>query len=134
MRAMVKTIYPGTPLAITEWSAEFAGSADFSTALGDADGYGILGREHVQLASRWVAPDAASPNYQTLKLYRNYDGNHGTFGTTSVSATHNADPNLFSVYASLAPSGSALKMMVVNKDPANAAQVTFTLNNFTPGT
>ena len=134
MRAMVNTIYPGTPLAITEWSAEFAGTSDFSTALADADGYGILGREHVQLASRWVAPDAASPNYQTLKLYRNYDGNHSTFGTTSVSATHNADPNLFSVYASLAPSGSALKMMVVNKDPANSAQVTFALNNFTPTT
>ncbi|HXN49350.1 MAG TPA: glycoside hydrolase family 44 protein, partial [Bryobacteraceae bacterium] len=134
MRAMVNMIYPGTPLAITEWSAEFAGTSDYSTALGDADGYGVLGREHVQLASRWVAPDAANPNYQTLKLYRNYDGNHSTFGTTSVSATHNADPNLFSVYASLAPSGSALKMMVVNKDPANAAQVTFTLNNFTPTT
>jgi len=134
MRAMVNMIYPGTPLAITEWSAGFAGEADFSTALADADGYGLLGRERVQLASRWGAPVTPNPNYETLKLYRNYDGNHSTFGTTSVSATHNADPNLFSVYASLAPSGSALKMMVVNKDPSNAAQVTFTLNNFSPGT
>ncbi len=140
MRAMVNMIYPGTPLAITEWSAAFAGQtsdareADYSTALADADGYGLLGRERVGLASRWGAPLSANPNYQTLKLYRNYDGNHSTFGTTSVSATHNADPNLFSVYASLAPSGSALKMMVVNKDPSNSAQVAFTLNNFTPST
>jgi hypothetical protein len=134
MRAMVNMIYPGTPLAITEWSAGFAGESDFSTALGDADGYGILGRDRVQLASRWGAPTQGNPNYETLKLYRNYDGNHSTFGTTSVSATHNADPNLFSVYASLAPGGSALKMMVVNKDPANAQQVTFALNNFSPGT
>jgi hypothetical protein len=134
MRAMVNMIYPGTPLAVTEWSAGFAGESDYSTALADADGYGILGRERVYLASRWGAPTATNPNYQTLKLYRNYDGNHSTFGTTSVSATHNADPNLFSVYASLAPSGSAMKMMVVNKDPANSAQVTFTLNNFTPST
>ncbi len=134
MRAMVNMMYPGTPLAITEWSAAFAGESDFSTALADADGYGILGRERVYLASRWGAPTPANPNYQALKLYRNYDGNHGTFGTTSVSATHNADPSLFSVYASLAPSGGALKMMVVNKDPANAVQVTFTLNNFSPGT
>ncbi len=134
MRAMVNMIYPGTPLAVTEWSAAFAGDSDFSTALADADGYGILGRDRVYLASRWGAPTATDPNYQTLKLYRNYDGNHSTFGTTSVSATHNADPNLFSVYASLAPAGSALKLMVVNKDPANAAQVTFTLNNFTPTT
>jgi hypothetical protein len=49
----------------------------------------------------------------------------------SISATHNADPNLFSVYASLSPLGAALKLMVINKDPANAVQVTFALNHFT---
>ena len=133
LRAMLNMIYPNTPLSITEWSAGFAGESDFSTALADADGYGIIGRERVYLASRWGAPNSANPNYQALKLYRNYDGNHSTFGTMSISATHNADPNLFSVYASLAPSGTALKLMVVNKDPANAAQVTFALNHFAPG-
>ena len=133
LRAMLNMIYPNTPLSITEWSAGFAGESDFSTALADADAYGIIGREHVYLASRWGAPNSANPNYQALKLYRNYDGNHSTFGTMSISATHNADPNLFSVYASLAPSGAALKLMVINKDPANAAQVTFALNHFAPG-
>jgi hypothetical protein len=133
MRAIVNSIYPITPLAITEWSAAFAGESDFSTALADADAYGILGRERVYLASRWEAPVPSNPNYQALKLYRNYDGNHGTFGTTSVSATHSADPNLFSVYASLLGPGG-LTIVVVNKDPANAAQVTFTLNNFSPST
>jgi hypothetical protein len=134
MRALLHTIYPGTQFSITEWSAELAGAADFSTALGDAEAYGILGRERVDLASRWTAPDPANPNYQTLKLYRNYDGSHHTFGQTSISATHNADPNLFSVFAALGPANTPLTMMVVNKDPANAAQVTFTLNGFTTGT
>ncbi len=132
MRAMVNMIYPGTPLAVTEWSAAFVGEGDFSTALADADGYGILGRDRVYLASRWGAPVTPNANYQTLKLYRNYDGNHSTFGTTSVAATHNADPNLFSVYASLASTATALKMMVLNKDPVNAQQVTFAFNNFSP--
>jgi hypothetical protein len=130
LRAMLNMIYPNTPMSMTEWSANFAGEADFSTALADADAYGIIGRERVYLASRWEAPNPANPNYQALKLYRNYDGNHSTFGTMSISATHNADPDLFSVYASLTPSGNALKLMVINKDPVNAAQVTFTLNNF----
>jgi hypothetical protein len=134
MRAMANTIYPGAPLAITEWSAAFAGESDFSAALADADGYGILGRERVYLATRWSAPSPPNPNYQTLKLFRNYDGNHSTFGSTSISATHDADPNLFSVYAALAPSGSAMTIMVVNKDPVNSAQVTFSLNNFSPAT
>ena len=61
MRALVNTIYPGTPLSITEWSAEIVSASDFSTALGDADAYGILGRERVYLASRWTAPDPTNP-------------------------------------------------------------------------
>src|ERR1022692_47633 len=52
MRALVNTIYHGTPLSVTEWSAEIVSASDFSTALGDADAYGILGRERVYLASR----------------------------------------------------------------------------------
>ncbi len=131
MRAIVNQIYPGTQFSITEWSAEFAGAADFSTALGDADAYGILGRERVYLASRWTAPDPANPNYLALKLFTNYDGAHHGFGTTSVSATHNADPNLFSSYAALDSTGKTLTMMVINKDPANGAQVQFALNGFT---
>ncbi|HKV05491.1 MAG TPA: glycoside hydrolase family 44 protein [Candidatus Acidoferrales bacterium] len=132
LRAMLNMIYPGTPLSITEWNAAFAGEADFSTALADADAFGILGRERVTYASRWVAADATAPAYQALKLYRNYDGNHGTFGSTSILATHNADPNLFSVYAALPPAGTSLTLLVINKDPANAAQVGFMLSNFTP--
>jgi hypothetical protein len=131
LRAMLNMIYPNTPLSITEWSATFAGESDFSTALADADAYGIIGRERAYLASRWGAPSPANPNYQALKLYRNYDGLHSTFGTMSISANHNADPNLFSVYASLSGSGASLKLVVINKDPYNAAQVTFALNNFT---
>ena len=137
MRAILNSTYPGTPIAFTEWSADFASpsnasDSDFSTALGDADAYGILGRERVGLASRWLAPDPAHPNYQALKLYTNYDGAHHTFNPISVSATHNADPNLFSVYAATSQSGSTMTVMVLNKDPNNAAQTNFSFNGFTP--
>ena len=132
MRALLNEIYPGTQFAITEWSAEFAGAADFSTALGDADGYGILGRERVYLASRWVAPDPANPNYQTLKLYRNYDGQHHTFGNISVSATNDGSPNLFSSYGALNAAGTTLTVMIVNKDPQNAVLAQITPTGFAP--
>ena len=135
LRALVDTIYPGTPLAITEWSAAFAGESDFSTALADADAYGIMGRENVYLASRWTAPFPANPNYLALKLYTNYDGIDGHFGLTSISDTHNGDPNLFSSYAALGQSStgqSGLNVMVINKDPQNSAQVQFTFKNFNP--
>ena len=132
IRATANMIYPGTPVSFTEWSAAFAGEADFSTALGDADAYGILGRERVYLASRWVAPVPANPNYLALKLLTNYDGQHHGFGTTSISDTSNGDPNLFSSYAALNSTGSAMTLLVLNKDPSNRDQVQFSFNGFTP--
>jgi hypothetical protein len=131
-KAIINSIYPGTSMSITEWSAEFAGTSDFSTAIGDADAYGILGREGVFLSTRWTAPVPANPNYQALKLYTNYDGADHGFGSVSVSATHNANPDLFSVYAATNPGGASMTLMVLNKDPVNAAQTTFALNGFTP--
>jgi Glycoside hydrolase family 44/Fibronectin type III domain len=134
MRAIANSIYPGTPLAITEWSAEFAGASDFSTALGDTDAYGILGRERVSLASRWGAPDPANPNYQALKLYTNYDGAHHGFAPISISDTNTGNPNLFSSYASIDSAGTTMTVMIINKDPQTAAQVSFNFssNGFTP--
>jgi len=130
MRAIVNSIYPGTPMSFTEWSAAFAGESDFSTALGDADAYGIFGRERLSFASRWEAPVPANPNYLALKLYTNYDGNHHGFGTTSVSDTNTGDPDLFSSYAALDSTGTILTVIVLNKDPSNAAQVEFNLSGF----
>jgi hypothetical protein len=132
LRAIANTIYPGTPLSLTEWSAAFAGESDFSTALGDADAYAILGRERVSLASRWVAPVAANPNYLALKLYTNYDGAHHGFAPVSVAAGNTGNPNLFSSYAAVSEDGKTLTLMVINKDPQNTAQVQFALNGFNP--
>ena len=132
MRALANMIYPGTPLAFTEWSAAFAAESDFSTALGDADAYGILGRERVYLASRWVAPDPANPNYQALKLYTNYDGQHHGFAPISVSCTNSGDPNLFGSYAAITADGKNMTVMVINKDPANGASVTFSFPPLNP--
>lgn len=132
IRAIANMIYPGTPVSFTEWSAAVGGESDFSTALGDADAYGILGRERVYLASRWVAPDPANANYLALKLFTNYDDQHHGFAATSVSATNNGDPNLFSSYAALNSTGKTLTMLVLNKDSAKTVQAQFALTGFAP--
>lgn len=134
MRAIVNQAYPGTLFSITEWSAEFAGASDFSTALGDADAYGILGREHVYLATRWTAPDPANPNYFALKLFTNYDGAHHGFAPISISDTNDGNPNLFSSYAAVNAAGTSMTVLLLNKDPQNAAQVQIATNGFTPST
>ena len=140
MRAMLNAIYPGTPLGLTEWNFAMAqanagtngAEGDFSTALADADAWGILGRERVTYSTRWTAADPANAAYNALKLYRNYDGGKSTFNPISVSATHNANPGLFSVYAATNASGNSLTVMVVNKDLSSATQTTFTFNGFNP--
>ena len=115
-------IYPGTPVSFTEWIRLRRSESDFSTALGDADAYGILGRERVYLGSRWTAPSPTNPNYLALKLFTNYDGQHHGFATTSISDTNNGDPDLFSSYAALNSTGTSLTLLVLNKDPANSVQ------------
>jgi Glycoside hydrolase family 44 len=132
MRAIANMIYPNTPLSFTEWNAAVAGESDFSSALGDADAYGILGRERIYLASRWVAPVSPNPNYQALKLYRNYDGAHHTFAPISVADTNDGDPSLFSSCAAIGPAGKRMTIMVINKSPTNTVTAQFALNGFTP--
>ena len=134
MKALVNAIYPGTPLSFTEWSAAFYKEADFSTALGDSEAYGIFGREGLTFGARWSAPVPANPNYQALKMYTNYDGAHHGFGTVSISDLNTGNPNLFSSYAALNSTGTAMTIMVLNEDPVNTAQVTFNLNGFNPTT
>jgi hypothetical protein len=132
MRAIANMIYPGTPLSVTEWNAAIAGESDYSTALSDADAYGILGRERAYLASRWVAPVPGNPNYLGLKLYTNYDGQHHGFATTSVSATNDGSKNLVSSFAALDAAGKTLTVMVLNKAPGTALAGQFVINGFTP--
>lgn len=132
MRATANMIYPGTQVSFTEWSAAFAGESDFSTAIGDADAYGTLGQQRIYLASRWTAPTSGNPNYLALKLFTNYDGKHHGFATTSVADANNGNPDLFSSYAAINAAGTSMTMLVLNKDPANSAQVQFAVTGFTP--
>jgi O-glycosyl hydrolase len=48
-------------------------------------------------------------------MYRNYDGNHSTFGETSVAAT-TPDPDAVSAFAAQRSSDGAVTLMIVNKD------------------
>jgi hypothetical protein len=135
-KAMINAIYPGTPLSYTEWGAGLAQNSgtDFSTAIADADTLGVFGREGLSFAARWGGPSPGTAEYLAWKMYTNYDGAHHVFGTISVSDTNNGNSNLFSSYAALNSNGTAMTIMVLNKDPGNAAQATFNLSGFNPST
>ena len=72
MRDWVASNYPGTKLAITEYNW---GALDhINGALAPADALGIFGREGLDLATLWAAPDPDQPGAFAFRMYRNYDG------------------------------------------------------------
>jgi PKD repeat protein len=119
--------YAGTPIGITEynWGAE----GHINGATTQADILGIFGREGLDLAARWTTPDAATPTYKAMKMYRNYDGNKSAFGDVSVSAT-GPNPDTVAVFAAQRTSDSALTVMVISKYLSGTTPVSVALNNF----
>jgi hypothetical protein len=137
MKALVNAIYPGTPVSFSEWES-FFNEWEFATALSDSDAYGVMGREGLSFSTRWGGPNATDtttnqphPNYQSFRLWTNYDGAKHGFGTLSVSdQSPSISPDLFVSYAALDASGTTMTIMVLNKDAGNNANVTFNLNGF----
>lgn len=127
MKAWVATGYPGTAVGITEYNWGAEGHMNGATA--QADILGILGREGVDLATRWVAPATDTPVGRAIRMFRNYDGLNGTFGETSVRATV-PDPDTVSAFAAVRAADRALTVMLVNKQPSADAEVVVIATNF----
>ncbi|MEO8128061.1 MAG: glycoside hydrolase family 44 protein [Bryobacteraceae bacterium] len=128
LRGWVNSYYwPGTPIAITEYNWGAEGHANGATT--QADIYGIFGREGLDMAARWTTPDASTPTYKAMKLYRNYDGNKSGFGDTSVRAAV-PNPDNVSAFAAVRTADQALTVMVINKYLSGSTPVTVNLSNF----
>jgi hypothetical protein len=130
MKNWVSTYYPGTKIGVTEynWGAE----TNINGAIAQADILGIFGWQGLDLATRWTTPDASTPTYNAMKMYRNYDGNQSTFGDASVSTAVSMNVDLVSSFAAVRSSDGALTVMVINKQLAASATAAFTINNFLP--
>ncbi|HEY2346696.1 MAG TPA: glycoside hydrolase family 44 protein [Xanthomonadaceae bacterium] len=130
MKNWVATYYPGTKTGITEynWGAE----ANINGATTQADIYGIFGWKGLDYATRWTTPDKTTPTYKAMKMYRNYDGSHSTFGDTSVTANVPNRDNV-SAFAALRSSDGALTVMVINKMLAGTKPLTIEIAGFTAG-
>ena len=130
MKQWVSGNYPGTKLALTEYSW---GALDYMNgALAEADVLGILGREGVDLATLWGPPDNPNaPGIFAFRMYRNYDGAGAAFGETSLSAV-SADQSQLAIYAAQRASDNALTVMVVNKT-GTGLTTSVVLSNFQSG-
>lgn len=128
MREWVASNYPGTRIGITEYS--WGADAHMNGATAQADVLGILGREGVDLATRWVSPAMNSAAYRAFQMYRNFDGLNGSFGDVSVKAAA-PDPDTVSVFASEDSASGNLIVVAINKQPGTAATMVLNVTNFT---
>jgi hypothetical protein len=127
MKNWVAQNYPGTKIGITEYN--WGADNDISGATAEADLLGIFGREGVDVATRWTCPDASTPTFKAIQLYRNYDGRNSTFGNVSVPDVV-PDPDTVSSFAGVRTSDHALTVIVINKSRTAPAAASIVLANY----
>jgi hypothetical protein len=130
MRGWMNQYYPGLQFGITEYNWGAEGFINGATT--QADIFGIFGREGLDMATRWTTPEASTPTYKAMKMYRNYDGAKSTFGDLSVSDSV-PDPDTLSSFAAIRSSDGALTVMVINKSLSNSTLANVNLANFSSG-
>ncbi|HKO55536.1 MAG TPA: glycoside hydrolase family 44 protein [Thermoanaerobaculia bacterium] len=129
LKDWVANHYPGTQIGITEYNWGAEGHINGATA--QADVLGIFGREGLEMGVRWTTPDAGSPAYNAMKIYRNYDGAHSKFGDTSVSAG-GANPDNVAAFAAVRSADAALTVMLIAKSLTGDTPATVNLAGFVP--
>jgi hypothetical protein len=111
MREWVDLNYPGTKLALTEWS--WGAEQSVNGALALAEALGIFGREGLDIACHWGELDSGTPAYLAFKLFGNYDGAGSSFAGTSFTA-RSTHADLLSCYGAQSADGG-LTLIVINK-------------------
>ncbi len=113
LQAKIANDYPGTGLSISEW--DYGGGSEISGAIADADVLGIFGQQGVTAAAYWPLFSNETFSSAAFEAFRNFDGNGGSFGDTSIEAT-SSDPSTASVYASMnAANHNQLVFIAINK-------------------
>lgn len=134
MKQWIATGYPGTKIALSEYDLSLPdGTANKATldVLIQADTLGIFAREGVDLATRWGPPDASEQLANAWRIFRDYDGQGGKFGSTWVRSTSGNQSQL-AVYTAQRTGDGELTAVVVNKT-ASELTSSLSLAGFTPG-
>jgi hypothetical protein len=118
-KSWIATYYPGTKLSISEYSID-SGQKSIVDAIAEMDVLGIFGREQLDFADMWTPPAPTDPIAYAFRMFRNYDGNGGQFGDTSVSAA-SSDQGTLSIYAAQRSTDNAVTILVINKTTAAIA-------------
>ncbi len=108
---------PGIGTSLSEYNLSIdSGQRGYAVtnALIQADTLGIFAREGLGLATRWTLSNDGPLIDDAFLLYRNYDGNHSTFGDTYASS-QSSDQGSLAIYSALRSRDGALTIVVINK-------------------
>ncbi|MGA2497835.1 MAG: glycoside hydrolase family 44 protein, partial [Tepidisphaeraceae bacterium] len=130
LQADINQYYPGTKLSISEYN--YGGGDAISGAIAEADALGIFGTQGVYAASEWQMSSNESYIAAAFNMYRDFDGNDGTFGDTSVSAG-TSDTTDSSIYASVDSSNSNVMTLVAINKSTQPLTATMQLDDVQPG-
>lgn len=113
LRSWIDDHCPGVGIAVTEyrWGADDG----LSSALAQVDVLGIFGREGVDMAARWTAPEPSTKVEDAFALFLDYDGAGSRVVGDSVRARADDDVALGS-YA-VHGADDTLWLVLVNREP-----------------
>ena len=113
LREKIADHYPGTRLALTEYS--YGGGGHISGGIAQAEVLGIFGREDIFAANFWPLEYDTSYQWAGFDIFRNYDGAGGGFGDISIAASTDDDA-ASSIYASVdGDDAGRMVLVVINK-------------------
>ena len=107
LKQLIARIKPSLRVAIGEYN--FGADNDISGGIAQAETLGIFAKEGLWSANYWTIPARNSATALAFKLFRNYDGNGSSFGSTlgsdasfirddhSVFTSYNTDLNYFTI-------------------------------------
>ena len=121
MRDWIDDHCPGTGLALTEyrWGADDGPSS----ALAHAEALAIFGREGVDVATRWVAPEPGTRVVDSFRLFLDYDAAGARAVGDSVRAA-SGDVEDVGAYAIVTPEAKLLVLLFNRDVAARQAEVT----------
>ncbi|VTS07099.1 glycoside hydrolase family 44 protein [Tuwongella immobilis] len=118
LRQWIAENNPGMELAIGEYN--FGGSDQISGAIAQAEAFGVMARERVDLAFLWTKPEGSQA--AVWKLFRNADGKGLRFGDRWLPCT-SSHPQL-AIYAARASMSGQLTVVLVNRSLTQPCQAT----------
>lgn len=114
LQGSIDRYYPATKLAISEY--DYGGGNTVSGGIAQADVLGVFSERGVYLATIWGIDATRLYTSAGFKLYRDYDGNRSTYGTTAVR-TLTSDVSRTSVHAAInGTDPSAVHVILLSKE------------------